>query len=134
MNGPQRVWPHRIAIGALWTVTVLEAAGMGLAGWSKFANPAGWSGMFVNWGYPAWFAFVIGASEMAGAALLLIPALATYAAAGLAVIMVGALGTVIAHDSPLGVAAPIANLVAVTIVGVARRRRRWKPGGKQAPD
>ena len=131
-TGSRRV-ARTLGIALLWLVTLLEAAGMGFAGWSKFGNAEGWTGMFENWGYPPWFAFVIGASEMAGAAVLLVPRLATYAAGFLAVIMLGALGTDIVVGA-LGVAAPILNLVALTIIGLARSNQRWKPGRKRETD
>ena len=55
---------RRVGVALLWLVTLLEVAGMGVAGWSKFGSPEAWTGMFESWGYPAWFAFVIGGSEM----------------------------------------------------------------------
>jgi uncharacterized membrane protein YphA (DoxX/SURF4 family) len=118
-----------VGVALLWTVTLLELAAMGLAGLAKFLSPDVWTGMFEGWGYPAWFTFVVGAGEIGGAILLAAPRLATYAAGLLAVIMVGALGTVVVHDSPLGVTAPIAHLVALAIIGAARREGRWRPRG-----
>jgi len=117
---------QRIAIASLWVLTVLECLGMALAGASKFANAELWTGMFVGWGYPAWFAFVIGGTEILGAVLLLAPKLATYAAGLLTVVMVGALATVVINSSSLGVTAPIAHLVVLAIIGGSRRRRRWR--------
>ena len=114
-------------IGLLWTVTILETLGMGLAGFTKFATPDIWTTNFASWGYPVWFTFAIGAAEMGGAILVLIPRLATYAAVLLAVIMVGALSTVIVHSSDLGVAGPIVHLVLLAIIGTSRRSRRWRP-------
>jgi len=116
----------KVAIGLLWVLTVLETAAMGLAGFSKFGNPELWTGMFVGWGYPAAFAYVIGAGEMAGAIGVLIPRLATYAAGFLAVIMLGALVTVSVHADPLGITAPIMHLIVLAIIGTARRDRRWR--------
>ena len=82
-----------ITLGA-WVV-VLVAALMALAGLAKFTGPEVWTGMFEDWGYPAWFSFVIGGAEFVGALLLILPRFATYAATGLTIIMVGALATVI---------------------------------------
>ena len=45
---------------------------------------------FQEWGYPIWFVFVVGAIEVAGAGLLLIPALRFYGALLLAADMLGA--------------------------------------------
>jgi len=116
----------RVAMGLLWTLTVLEALGMGVAGFSKFGNPESWMGMFAGWGYPAAFAYVIGAGEMAGAIGVLVPRLATYAAGFLSVIMIGALVTVSVHDDPLGITAPIMHLIALATIGTARRNKRWR--------
>ena len=52
-----------------------------------------------------------GAGEMLGALLLVVPRLASYAAGGLIVIMVGALATVLVHDSSLGPVTPIVNKI-----------------------
>ena len=123
-----RTWLRRIGIALLWIATVLEALGMGLAGFSKFGNMEAWMGMFERWGYPAWFSLVVGGSEMAGAVLLLVPRLASWAAIFLGVVMLGALATVIVNDSSLGVAAPIGNMVGLAIVGTWRWNRRWRPG------
>jgi putative oxidoreductase len=127
MGGTDKGWGMRVAIGLLWVLTVLEALGIGLAGFLKFATADTWTGMFAGWGYPAAFAYVIGCAEMAGAVGVLIPRFATYAAVFLTVIMLGALGTVIVHDDPLGVTAPIIHLIALAIIGIARRDRRWRP-------
>jgi putative oxidoreductase len=122
MKWAERTTSMKAAIALLWIVTVLEAAMMGLAGSSKFTGASFWTSSFESWGYPASFAFVIGAVEVAGALLLLAPRLATYAATLLTVIMIGALTTVVVHHSDLGIWAPIANMVALTIIGVGR----WK--------
>jgi putative oxidoreductase len=87
--------------------------------------------MFESWGYPAWFAFVIGASEMAGATLLLLPRLATYAAVFLAVIMLGALATDIVVGA-LGAGTPLFHLVALVIIAFSRRNQRRRPGPRSA--
>lgn len=44
-----------------------------LAGGSKLFAPEMHFKDFQEWGYPIWFIFVVGAIEVAGAALLLIP-------------------------------------------------------------
>jgi len=86
----------------LWVVTILETLTMGLAGLSKFTPGNPWPEMFMAWGYPAWFATVIGALELAGAVGVLIPRIAHLAAAGLFIIMTGALYTVLTNENQLG--------------------------------
>ena len=121
----------RSARVALWALTVADAAAMGAAGMSKFANPAGWTSMFEGWGYPPSFAFVIGAAEVVLAFVLLVPRFAAYAAAGLILIMLGALGTVLLHPGPMGPVPPLAHVVALGIILAARWRSRWRPDLRQ---
>ena len=64
MTWSDRTVSLRIAIVMLWIVTALVAAMMALAGSAKFTRPEVWTGMFEDWGYPAWFAFVIGGAEL----------------------------------------------------------------------
>ncbi len=125
MTWSERTISLKIAIVMLWIVTVLVAALMALAGQAKFTRPDVWTGMFLDWGYPAWFSFVIGGAEFGGALLLIFPRFATYAATGLAIIMAGALVTVIVNSSSLGVGAPIANIVLLSMIGAVRWRSRW---------
>jgi uncharacterized membrane protein YphA (DoxX/SURF4 family) len=49
--------------------------------------------MFAGWGYPAWFATVIGVLEVAGGLGLLIPSTSRWAVLGLSGIMLGAVYT-----------------------------------------
>jgi uncharacterized membrane protein YphA (DoxX/SURF4 family) len=97
-----------------------------LAGASKFTGMEFWTDSFVSWGYPAQFAFVIGAAEMVGALLLLVPRLAAYSALFLGAIMTGALVTVVVHQSALGVTAPILNMAALAIIVAGRWGSRRK--------
>ncbi len=129
MTWSERTISLKIAIVMLWIVTVLVAALMALAGLAKFTRPEVWTGMFEDWGYPAWFSFVIGGAELVGALLLTLPRLATYAATVLTIIMAGALATVIINSSSLGVGAPIANIVLLSMIGAVRWRSRWTREG-----
>ena len=119
---------RKLGMAALWIFTVLDAAFMALAGWSKFANPDVWTSMFEGWGYPPWFAFVIGAGELGLGIVMLVPRLASYAATGLIVIMLGALGTVLVHSGGrMGPEPPLIHLVLLTIILAARWKGRWRP-------
>ena len=111
----------------LWVLTVMESAMMVLAGSAKFTGPDFWTTSFESWGYSASFAFVIGAAEVGGGLLLLLPRLATYAATLLSVIMIGAVVTVTIHQSDLGVAPALINLLLLSVIAVARRGKRWTP-------
>lgn len=118
-----------VTIG-LWVVTVIEGLMMALAGSSKFTAAAGWTANFVGWGYPAWFSYFTGGAEVLLAILLFVPRFAAWSGIALAVIMIGALGTLVIHDSPLGVTAPIVNLVLLGIVVIGRWPDRWRPGAR----
>ncbi len=113
-------WLHQRAGGVfLWTLSAVGALTMGLAGLSKFIQQAAWQSRFENWGYAAWFALFIGAVEVLGSVLLLVPAVSMWAAFGLLCIMVGALYTVVTHDGSFGWA-PAAFQIAImaSIVGL----------------
>lgn len=63
---------------------------------------------FMRWGYPLWFMYLTGAIEVAGGLALLIPRLAGLAAAGLALMMTGAIMTHVIHaELAMGIAATV---------------------------
>ncbi len=53
---------------------------------------------FERWGYPIWFMYLIGAVEVIGGLGLLIQRFSAAAAAALAVMMIGAIGTHVIHS------------------------------------
>jgi uncharacterized membrane protein YphA (DoxX/SURF4 family) len=117
----------KIAAIALWLLGALPALGVGLSGVAKFLPAAPWRAYFVDWGFPAWFALVIGAAEAGGAVLTWIPRYALYGASLLGSIMAGAAVTLQLHrGSPPGrsTRAPIMYLVVFTIVAALRWRER----------
>ena len=117
---------RKVGPAAIWILIVLEAAAMGLAGISKFTATEMWTGLFTEWGYPIWFALVVGAAEAAGAGLLLFPKLASYAAGFLIMVMLGALGTLVLNSSDLGLKAPALHLIVLAIILQARWARRLR--------
>ncbi|MHB1260995.1 MAG: DoxX family protein [Thermoplasmatota archaeon] len=81
-----------------WTLSVLLAALFLMSGYGKLTNGQTAGGMsfdeqFVAWGLPAWARFPVGLAEVAGAIGLLVPRLRFYAAAGLTLVMGGAVLT-----------------------------------------
>ncbi len=110
-------------------MTVAAALAMGLAGASKFLAADMWDANFTQWGYSVGFKSLIGVLEVAGAILVLVPRYATYAAALVCAIMLGAVYTIFANDSDLGYAASVGNLVLFAIIAYARRGDRWTPAG-----
>lgn len=82
----------------LWSLSVLLALFFLVSGSGKLLNGEASGGarfdeQFEIWGYPAWFRFPVGLAEVAGAVGLLVPRLRPYAAAGLTLVMAGAVVT-----------------------------------------
>ena len=112
---------RRVLRGVAWAlfavVMFLEVFTMGDAGLGKFQNLEGWLYWFTRFGYPPQMSLVIGALELVGAGLLLIPRLAPYAAMMLAIIMFGALEAVLTTETDLGWFDPALHLVFLAIIG-----------------
>jgi putative oxidoreductase len=106
---------------ALWTVSALLAAMfIFAAGGPKLLMPGMAKPMFVKYGYAAWFATFIGVCEVLGGLGLLIPRLAALAAAGLSIIMVGAIYTLVTHHEVTQAITPLVVLVSLAGVGYVR--------------
>jgi putative oxidoreductase len=119
-------WPAIASTIMLWTSSVVVALGIGIAGLTKFLQPNRWEPLFTGWGYPAWFSLVVGIVEVCGAIALLVPAIAFYAATLLAVVMAGALVTLLRHpQGPLGWGrTPSVYIILLIIIAVWRSRQR----------
>ena len=120
-------WARRIGVAALWLLLVLEVLGMGMAGLSKFVQD-GWANMFEGWGYPRPFTYVIGAAELGGALLLLVPRLTAWMAPMLITIMLGAIYTVLTNETRLGPGVPTIHIAVLSILAAWRWNSRWTPG------
>lgn len=94
---------------ASWIILGLVALGFILASIGKLTGGA--APMFVQWGYPGWFATFIGVAELTGAIGLLVPKTTRYAVPGLTVIMLGAMYTHVANGEGLQILRPIIFLV-----------------------
>jgi uncharacterized membrane protein YphA (DoxX/SURF4 family) len=105
---------------ALWVVSVLLAAMFLVAGGPKLLYLDKVKPMFVQYGYPAWFAGLIGSCEVLGAIGLLIPRLAGLAAAGLSIIMIGATYTHVSHQEYTHAITPAVLLVLLSAVAYVR--------------
>lgn len=118
-----RTRPHRAVTVAVWVVQVALAFVVGSGGAMKLAADPVTVQMFDDIGAGQWFRVVVGALEVAGAVGLLVPRLATRAAAGLALLLLGATVTNLAvlHADP---AMSAALMVTAAVVVVVRRRRR----------
>ncbi|MFC7545468.1 DoxX family protein [Plantactinospora sp. GCM10030261] len=133
---PVRGWRPRLLTALCWVMAVAFTVGgitKILPGETFFGPP--YSVKFVEWGYPAWFRFLVAAGEIVGAILLVTPRPKArfVGAALLGVILVGAVITHIANRDPVAhsVSAPV-HLVLVSIVAWVNRPEkgfRW-PGGR----
>ena len=112
-----------VVTGGLWTLQILSAAMFLFAGSLKLAGVPLMVQEFGTIGLGQWFRYLTGTIEVVGAVLLLIPSLAAYGAAALAVTMVGAILThlFIVGGSPL---MPILLLASTATIAWARRSGR----------
>jgi uncharacterized membrane protein YphA (DoxX/SURF4 family) len=92
----------------IWVLSVLLAAVFVIAGVPKLMpGETYWVEAFAMYGYPGWLRTVVGVVETVGAACLLVPSLATYAAIALAVVMFGATYTELVRPGPATFIPPI---------------------------
>jgi len=107
----------------MWIVSILLACLFLSAGLPKLLTPAK---ILAEWVYAPWFLTFIGACETLGAIGLLIPRLAALAAAGLSVIMIGAVYTLVTHH--MNKELPIPILVFFLLILVIFLRRKESSG------
>jgi putative oxidoreductase len=104
----------------LWTLSGIVALAFIGAGGAKLVGAAAMVELFDKVGLGQWFRYVTGLLEVMGAIGLLISRYAFYAAALLAMVMVGA---IVAHVTVLGTspAAPVVLLVLSGIIAYLRK-------------
>jgi uncharacterized membrane protein YphA (DoxX/SURF4 family) len=114
---------HRSAMHiALWIVAAVLAALFFVAGGAKIG---GWlDEQFVAWGYSPGFAVVIGIFEVVFAIALLFERAATWGALGLQTIMLGAVGTHLAHGDFMMAIVPIIAFTLLAFVAWGRGPER----------
>lgn len=113
----------------LWVLQILFSFLFVMTGVGKFRG-AFWVAGFARWGYPDGFRVVVGVLEIVAGALLAFPWTASYAAALIVCIMIGAEGTLILNHEKI--APPIVWMVIVTTIGIGRRHRAWRPNARAA--
>jgi len=104
---------------AMWIVSILLACLFLSAGLPKLLMPAK---MLLQWTYAPWFLTFVGVCETLGAIGLLIPRLAALAAAGLSVIMIGAVYTLLNVHMPKQLPFPILAFILLMLVIYLRRK------------
>jgi len=114
-----------------WVVTVLLAIEFLYAGGIKLVPGGPATGGFQRFGYSDEFRILIGVLELAGAVGLLVPRLASWAAAGLAAIMVGAVYTHLSSGEA-GVWTAATTLAMCLFAAYARRAAAFWPGAPAA--
>jgi hypothetical protein len=93
----------------------------GILEWPSYAEK------FVRWGYPSWFAFVIGGAELLSAVLLITPRRRFLGAVLFGFILIGGVTTHIVNHDSIGdsVSAPI-HLVLTMIIALAHWPADWR--------
>ena len=104
---------------AMWVISILLTCLFLFAGLPKLLMPAK---MLSEWVYAPWFLTFIGVCETLGAIGLLIPRLAALAAAGLSVIMIGAVYTLVTHHLSKQLPVPIVVFILLMLVIFLRRK------------
>ncbi|HEY1526040.1 MAG TPA: DoxX family protein [Candidatus Angelobacter sp.] len=112
----------------MWVVSILLTALFLSAGLPKLLMPGK---MMAQWIYARWFLTLVGVCETLGAIGLLIPRLAALAAAGLSIIMVGAVYTLIKVHMSNQLAIPIVVFILLMLV-ISLRRKEAKGASAHA--
>ena len=117
----------------LWMLTLMLVVVCIRSGLLKLAGNVFWVRDFHRWGYADWFRIVVGLAELASAALLLIPRMASYGAALFAVVMLGAIYTHLTHNESGRLPFNLFLLALSLVIVVARARRNSRPGVARLP-
>ena len=110
----------RVTTGVVWTLQILAAAMFLFAGFSKLAGEPVMVQEFAVIGLGQWFRYLTGGIEVVSAVSLLIPSLAVYGAAALAVTMVGA---IITHLTLIGGSPVPAFVLLIATASIVWMRR-----------
>jgi putative oxidoreductase len=113
----------KLKTASIWTASILLAVLFVVTGAPKLLGAEGWVRHFARWGYPDWLRLVIGSLEVAAAALLCIPKLATLGACVIVVVMAGATYTHLfrAPDEVGRAGFTMTVLLVAAVVGYLRR-------------
>lgn len=109
-----------------WTLQIIFAVLFLLAASGKILSRPQVIEKFNGWGFPDGFYLIIGVLELLGAIGLLIPRLASYAASGLIIIMIGATLTHILNGEGIQVLRPLIFMLALGAVIFVRKSQTLK--------
>ncbi|HEY9841527.1 MAG: DoxX family protein [Candidatus Sericytochromatia bacterium] len=87
-----------------------------ISGLIKFFGPAMLPQTFADWGYPSWFAYIVGLLEIGGGLLMLGQRSCFYGASVLALIMFGAFFTHVVHGESMQAVVPLAMMALLFMV------------------
>lgn len=107
----------------VWFATIALVGVFAFSGITKLLGSSPMIDRFTYWGYPPWFLLVVGAAEVAGAVLVLIPKTALYGAIVLGAVMAGAVFTHIRHAEWFPALFVVIILFLLAMVGGSRRTR-----------
>ena len=106
----------------LWVALGLVTLVMLMGGIGKLSGNPMMHQSFEMLGLPSWFGYFIGACEVAGAIGIWLPRLSALAAAGISIIMVGAIYFHVTM-TPIAQALPALVVLLLCLYIIARRRR-----------
>jgi uncharacterized membrane protein YphA (DoxX/SURF4 family) len=107
----------------VWFATIALVGVFAYSGISKLIGGSPLIDRFTYWGYPAWFLLVVGAAEVVGAALLILPKTALYGAIVLGAVMAGAVFTHVRYAEWFPALFVVIVLFLLSMVGGSRRSR-----------
>lgn len=108
---------------ALWVASALMAALFVFSGGMKLSGEPKVVENFAHWGYPAWFPLLIGATELLGGILLLVPRVAFFAGGALTTVMLGAAYTHLVRATGEAAGGATTLVLAAICGGIAFARR-----------
>ena len=113
---------------ALWAVQLYVAFSFLMAGWAKLSGVPMMVGLFQAIGIGQWFRYVTGSLEIAGAVLVLIPALCGIGGLVLTGVMLGAVAThlFVIGGSPAAAATLLILAILITAGRWERTKRLWR--------
>lgn len=112
---------------AAWVLSVLLALTFFSMGAEKLMDEPMMAGLFRLFGYPPWSMALVGAVEIVGAVLVLVPRLAHLGAFLLGCVMVGALFSHLTHGQAYMTPGPALLLAMAVALGALRHWGRTNP-------
>ena len=118
-------WLKRTRLVLAWLAGLYLASMYVGMGTIKFDPEGFWTAAFERWGYPVWLRLLVGSIEVGGGILLLVPWVATYAAAAVGFVMAGAWITRFNDGRMVDVAFVTLYMAALLWIGFEWRGYRW---------